>query len=108
MLGAPRGGGTGPGAGRASAAKRLSREAWLKLKLNAPQVSADLKARLAGPAEGDAVREAQLVVTLIHHPQLYANHEDAVLDLDHRGRGAAPSSSHAQDPRLVDRGGNVA
>lgn len=71
------GGGGGGGAGRAPR-KRLSREAYLK-QLSAPHASPELKSR--GAPEGDAVREAQLVLTLIHHPQLYANHEDAVLGL---------------------------
>ena len=66
------------GQGGAAPRKRLSREAYLK-QLNAPRPSAQLKER--GAPRGDAVREAQLVLTLIHHPQLFANHEGAVLEL---------------------------
>jgi DNA primase len=61
--------------------KRLSREEYLK-RLNAPQVSSALREKLAAKAGGDAVREAQLVVTLVHHPAIFANHEEAVLSLE--------------------------
>lgn len=82
--------------GRASGAprKRLSREAYLK-QLNAPHASSELKAR--GAPKGDAVREAQLVLTLVHHPQLFANHEDAVLDLAVEDEGLRRVLSRAID-----------
>ncbi|WP_156032271.1 DNA primase [Parvularcula oceani] len=63
------------------------RKPWLtkqdfRRRRDAPTVSPALKARLGAPNAGDAVREAQLVVTLIHHPQIFANHEEAVLELE--------------------------
>ncbi|WOI52050.1 DNA primase [Parvularcula sp. LCG005] len=49
-----------------------------------PRVSAELKARLqqgGGIAGPDTIRESILVIGLIHHPRLFASHEDTVMAL---------------------------
>ncbi|MEM9988726.1 MAG: hypothetical protein AAF723_04330 [Pseudomonadota bacterium] len=49
-----------------------------------PMASPELKASLTGNAasSSDALREAMLVVAIIHHPQLFWDHEDEILSLE--------------------------
>ncbi|MBB4660091.1 DNA primase [Parvularcula dongshanensis] len=89
------------GAGAAPAAPAApGRKAWLspaefRRRRDAPTVSPALKARLGAGIPQDAVREAQLIVTLIHHPALFTNHEAAVLDLDVQDEGLRGLLMHA-------------
>ena len=80
------GGGASAGTGAARGQRRWLSPEEFRRQRSAPSVSPALKERLGagglGSGQvGETIREAQLVLTLVHHPELFANHEEAVLEL---------------------------
>ena len=79
-------GGRGGGSGGSGGQRRWLSPEEFRRQRSAPTVSPALKERLGAGGlgsgkVGDTIREAQLVLTLVHHPELFANHEEAVLAL---------------------------